>query len=251
MFKNFFFPIAFSVLFVGCSTKRTFWPSMQTWKDSLVSAATDSGTLIPIIGATIIYAGGFDDDISNWAIEETPIFGSQEKASEASNNFLRYSRYGMNASALFVYEDDEYLSPVLERLLLGQVSISLTFETTNYIKEETQRERPNKSDRLSFPSLHASSAFAGVAMANNNIDSLPLSEGWKQTAKFVETSFGAATAWARVEAGEHYPSDVLAGAALGNFISLVIHDAFLGKENSINIQSDTHGRALLTFKKKF
>jgi membrane-associated phospholipid phosphatase len=34
-------------------------------------------------------------------------------------------------------------------------------------------------------------------------------------------------AWARVEARKHYPSDVLAGAALGHFLTAFIHDAFL------------------------
>ena len=32
------------------------------------------------------------------------------------------------------------------------------------------------------------------------------------------------TAWARVEAGAHYPSQVLAGAAFGTFLSSVLHD---------------------------
>jgi len=40
-----------------------------------------------------------------------------------------------------------------------------------------------------------------------------------------------ATAWARVEAGKHYPSDVLAGAALAHFVTVFIHDAFLGLPN--------------------
>ena len=34
-------------------------------------------------------------------------------------------------------------------------------------------------------------------------------------------------AWARVEARRHYPSDVLAGAALGHFLTAFVHDAFL------------------------
>jgi membrane-associated phospholipid phosphatase len=42
----------------------------------------------------------------------------------------------------------------------------------------------------------------------------------------IET-LAAGTAWARVEAGAHYPSDVLAGAALGRFVSVLLHDAFL------------------------
>ncbi len=42
----------------------------------------------------------------------------------------------------------------------------------------------------------------------------------------------AATAWARIEAKRHYPTDVLAGAALGNFIGAFINDAFIGINHS-------------------
>jgi hypothetical protein len=34
-------------------------------------------------------------------------------------------------------------------------------------------------------------------------------------------------AWARVEGEKHYPTDVLVGAALGNFITRFVHDAFM------------------------
>jgi len=40
----------------------------------------------------------------------------------------------------------------------------------------------------------------------------------------------AGTAWARVEAGAHYPSDVLVGVALGNFFAAFFTEAFLGLE---------------------
>jgi hypothetical protein len=44
-----------------------------------------------------------------------------------------------------------------------------------------------------------------------------------QVGNIVVSTF---TAWARVEAQKHYPSDVLAGAALGYFLTAFIHDAF-------------------------
>jgi membrane-associated phospholipid phosphatase len=37
-------------------------------------------------------------------------------------------------------------------------------------------------------------------------------------------------AWARVEGEKHYPTDVLVGAALGNFLTRFVHDAFLNLE---------------------
>ena len=51
--------------------------------------------------------------------------------------------------------------------------------------------------------------------------------------------------WARVEAGKHFPSDVLAGAALGHFLSAFIHDAFMGlpRDNrlSFDVLPSKHG----------
>jgi membrane-associated phospholipid phosphatase len=38
----------------------------------------------------------------------------------------------------------------------------------------------------------------------------------------------SAVGWARIEAGDHYPSDVLAGAALGHFLTSFICKAFMG-----------------------
>lgn len=45
------------------------------------------------------------------------------------------------------------------------------------------------------------------------------------------TTLTVSTAWARVEAKSHFPSDVLAGMALGHFIGAFINDAFLGTES--------------------
>jgi hypothetical protein len=45
----------------------------------------------------------------------------------------------------------------------------------------------------------------------------------------------------------HFPSDVLAGAALGNFIALLVHDAFLGTGDgvAVAVQLDRGGPAFV------
>ncbi len=50
-----------------------------------------------------------------------------------------------------------------------------------------------------------------------------------QVGNFV---LATADAWARIEGKKHFPSDVLAGAALGHFLTAFIHDAFLGLPES-------------------
>jgi hypothetical protein len=46
--------------------------------------------------------------------------------------------------------------------------------------------------------------------------------------KAVSYATGVTVGWARIESPSHFPSDVLAGAAIGDFLTLFIHDAFLG-----------------------
>jgi len=47
----------------------------------------------------------------------------------------------------------------------------------------------------------------------------------------------AAEAWSRVEAGKHDPTDVLVGAALGNFVARFVHDAFLGLPDDVQVSA--------------
>jgi hypothetical protein len=60
----------------------------------------------------------------------------------------------------------------------------------------------------------------------------------------------SATAWARVEANEHWLSDVLAGAAVGYFLGSFVHDAFMGLPGEKPVQVKAvplQGGAILLF----
>ena len=61
-------------------------------------------------------------------------------------------------------------------------------------------------------------------------------------------TLAAGTAWARVEAGKHYPTDVLAGAAIGHFLTAVIHDSFmgLGEAVQLDVRVDRREGAMLS-----
>jgi hypothetical protein len=74
------------------------------------------------------------------------------------------------------------------------------------LKNAVKRQRPDGSDRLSFPSGHTSSTFAMASVANAHYG-----------AKVGIPAFALASAigFSRVERGKHNVSDVLAGATLG------------------------------------
>jgi hypothetical protein len=77
---------------------------------------------------------------------------------------------------------------------------------TQGIKYATHRMRPDGSTSKSFPSGHASSSFAVAAVVTNYYGKkwgIPL---------YV---FAGLVGISRIEKGQHWPSDVLAGAALG------------------------------------
>jgi len=60
-------------------------------------------------------------------------------------------------------------------------------------------------------------------------------ESLKKGLQFGNLGLASSAGWSRIESGAHYPSDVLAGAALGHFLSAFIHDAILDKPTGFSI----------------
>jgi hypothetical protein len=183
----------------------------------------------------VLQIDDWDDDISEWAVDNTPIFGSPDHAEDTSD-YLRDATgvvYFINALATPSGEDPKPWSVAkLKGLTVGVTALLLTDGATELLKEATDRTRPDGSDNESFPSGHTSSASAFAALANRNLQSLSLSKTNRTLLRIGFTTLAAATGWARVEAGRHFPSDVLVGYALGHFISAFFNDAFLGLDQN-------------------
>jgi membrane-associated phospholipid phosphatase len=85
------------------------------------------------------------------------------------------------------------------------------------LKIATNRQRPNLEDSRSFPSGHAMSAFALAAVMSREYHDKPL-------VVFGSYGFATAVSLARVGGLNHFPSDVLAGAVIGELIGrYVVH----------------------------
>jgi membrane-associated phospholipid phosphatase len=88
---------------------------------------------------------------------------------------------------------------------------------TEVLKYTVQRERPDGSDRHSFPSGHTSIAFQGAAFIHERY-------GFEYAAPAY--LLAAYVGYTRVDAKKHYTSDVLAGAALGIASSFYFVDPY-------------------------
>ncbi|HYA93619.1 MAG TPA: phosphatase PAP2 family protein [Thermodesulfobacteriota bacterium] len=195
-----------------------------------LNALEDPQTFLPAAGALVFGLSKWDKKVSHWATDHTPIFGSTTNASNDALYFEipLYTEVFITAVVTPSGDDSkDWVYSTLKGMVVEGAAELVTAGMTSLLKDATGRTRPNGSGNASFPSGEASAAFSSVALSNRNLDSIEIPQEVKIPLKVVNILLGSTVAWARVEAQAHYPSDVLAGAALGNFLSATVHDSFL------------------------
>ncbi len=102
--------------------------------------------------------------------------------------------------------------------LAGVSSVGLTF----ILKEVIEKERPDKSDYKSFPSMHSAVSFTGAAFIQKRY-------GWK----WGIPAYAAAgfVGWSRVHGKKHDWWDVAAGATMGVVSAYIFTKPFAEKYN--------------------
>jgi membrane-associated phospholipid phosphatase len=211
--------------------RRSHWPGAARFKQAALDALRDPITWGPAAGALVFgVVDDWDRKVSDWAIDKTPVFGSPENAASWSDDLRTATRISAALTAVVAPNEDRPWGSWASRLGWGEAAAYLTDDLTGRLKEATDRERPNRIDRRSFPSGHASVSFAYSTMAAGHIDMMRFPVPVRTGLKIGTYGLASGVAWARVEAGWHYPSDVLAGAALGHFLGAFLHDAFLGPD---------------------
>jgi len=226
-------PAALSLLLLsaGCASvgERGYWGASVGWPNgsqlasAAAKAARNPNTWIPAAGALVFGLTNLDDKVSDRAVDETPIFGTN--AVDASDTLRDLACASYVVTALVAPSDS--LSSRASGLLVGGSTLLADRTLVDGLKRATDRERPDGSNNASFPSGHTSLASTSASMAVGNLAYVDMPH-WARIATNVGLyGTAAATGWARVEAGKHYPSDVLAGYAIGSFLARFAYHAFL------------------------
>lgn len=227
------------LLLIGCGTMRNgrswgqdaLYPvSWDRVKQAASNAVFDYQVLVPAAGALIFTIDDWDERASDWAIDHTPLFDSVEDAKDASDTMRDILMAEAIATGFLTpsgEEPGEWLAAKARGFAVELAAAGATGGATALLKDATGRERPDERNDNSLPSAHASASFSYATIANRNIDAMDWPKPVKRTVQVSNLLLATAVAWARVEGARHYPSDVLAGAALGSFLTTFIYDAFL------------------------
>lgn len=214
--------------------KNALWPIrtnkiVKAFKDN----ASSAHVWLPLAGAGLVHWTGNDKKPSQWASNEKIIYHDQENTSHWSDQFNNILLYEMYFSILLTSSMNEEAS--LKEYALskakGALVVNFASTSTRYTRGQLartfRRERPNGANHLSFPSGHATEASSRNMLISKNLDSIEMDPSLKIALKVANTSMAVGTLWARIEGKRHYPSDVLAGYAVGSFVSGFIYDALM------------------------
>jgi len=113
-------------------------------------------------------------------------------------------------------------------------SAALTLGVTYGLKYTIDERRPN-GGRHSFPSGHSSISFSSAEFMRKRY-------GWEYGAPaYAAASF---VAYSRVEAREHHPRDVIAGASIGIVSSYIFARRYKGWEIELEVDRKHYGISL-------
>lgn len=208
----------------------SFAPGAQRLRDAAGSAVRNPRVWVPLAGAALLQINGWDRKVSNWARENTPVFGSQQSASDWSDRLVNASSISYLATVFATrgpVDSDAWWRDKGRGLAVGLGAMAFTGAATTALKYATARTRPDGESTQSFPSGHTSHSAVLTGLASDNLRDVDLPAAVRRGFTLGLDTLTIGTAWARVEAGAHFPADTLGGMALGTFVSAIADDAFL------------------------
>ena len=149
----------------------------------------------------------FDDDVAAWIADPDHSFGNslEDGAQPAVIGGVVFVLFASGRAV----DGPRYRAMTYDWMHAFLINAAYTV----LLKEVVRRERPDGEDNLSFPSAHASNAFALAAVAERHY-------GWK--AGVPAYALASAVAVSRLQRNKHYLSDAMAGATLGYIVGRTV-----------------------------
>ena len=216
---------------VGRVDSETLWRSAR-------GAFWDPQTLLPLTGAVLFSLGDFDEKGSIWAQKHRPLFKTRARANRASDDYLAVLVGEALVTALVRPAEvtaEAWSRRKARHLAAEGIVVGTTYAAIQGLKEGIGRTGPDGWKDTAMPSGHASGAFLFSTLSNRNLDALCQNRSLRVPLQVSNIALAAGVGWARVEGGHHFPSDVLAGAALGHFMAAFMHDVFLGRPSESTV----------------
>jgi membrane-associated phospholipid phosphatase len=175
---------------------------------------------------------------SGFSGKEKNSFGSADPQKIVASIFAARMAYNIT-SGFFSDEDRGYQDFKHAFLFYKAFIYSRTF--TEFVKNFTNRKRPNGVDNRSFFSGHASMTFTASAFLyrelSDYIDELPIAyndpflcTALKAAAFTGLYGWAAYVGYSRIYDNKHYFSDVLVGAVVGTLIGNWVYSSYLDNE---------------------
>jgi len=239
----------------GAST--TFSPGWQQIKRGAKESFYNPETWVPLAGAAIFGFTELDQKVSDYAIDYGPIYGRSNTAIDKSDDVFVLTKLALFTTSLATAGADNFEDTVRFKgrgLTAQSIAIGLNNFFTGELKVLAKRIPPNQINDDSLTSRHASGAFLYSSLSRYNVRHITTDRFWQNSADAMMIGLASVTAWGRVEGGLHYPSDVLVGAAMGNFFANFIHYTFVAPDEPHKYSlefSKTHVSSRLTIKVRF
>lgn len=254
---SYFLVCVATLLTTGCVSN----PNFSSVRSAAADAFSDRSTWVPLLAAGVFAIGDYDEQTTEWASEENPIFGSDDGADNTSHILSAIPHISLTVSAMpsvQKYKEDGFRKSaelMYERMKPAIGAHLVNWAFTQSSKSFINRERPDGNGSESFPSGHTSYSVVSAMEAANLVDTMDISQAAKRNFRMMNYTSAGLSAWARLEANRHYPSDVLTSIAVGNFASKFINNLIERNMNSHSqaLWFDTNGNSgfRLTYARAF
>ncbi len=218
------------LVFSACSSKSVSYNWERT-KGAAYNAAVDPMTWAPIATGVALDATGYDDDITNHIMKDNPddftFTGDDADDLRTLSTAITYT------TAVLVPDDD--MTTKAKRVLVEASALAIGRGYVTLTNSYIDKTSPSGTNEDAFGSNHAVAPFLSAALTRRNVDQMEIPLWAKYSINTVSYAAASGSAYQRIESGLHSFSDQMYSAAIGNFIAIFIHDAFMADDTDLRI----------------